>query len=109
MKSRFTESAHTAATRFKDFADYIDQALDRWKIPGAAVAVCKGDQVLHCQGHGLRDLNGELPVTPNTQFPIASMTKPFTAMGAALLVDQGLLDWDQPIRDALPEFRLHEE
>ena len=94
---------------FKDFGDYIDQALIDWKTPGVAVAVLKGDQVLHCQGHGLRDVEQGLPVTLNTRFPIASMTKAFTAMGAALLVERGKLDWDQPIRDVLPEFRLMDD
>ena len=94
---------------FKDFGDYIDQGLIDWKTPGVAVAVLKGDQVLHCQGHGLRDVEQGLPVTLNTRFPIASMTKAFTAMGAALLVERGKLDWDQPIRDVLPEFRLMDD
>ena len=94
---------------FTHFGEYIDQALRDWNIPGAAVAVLQGDKVLHSQGHGLRDVENNLPVTSDTRFPIASMTKAFTAMGAALLVDDGLLDWDQPIRDVLPEFRLYDE
>jgi len=93
----------------KNFDDYINQALADWHIPGAAVAVVKGDKVLHSGGYGLRDRQQGLPVTENTRFPIASMTKPFTAMGAAILVDDGLLDWDQPVRDVLPEFRLYDD
>jgi CubicO group peptidase (beta-lactamase class C family) len=92
-----------------NFDDYINQALADWHIPGAAVAITQGDQTLHLSGHGLRDIEKNLPVTEHTRFPIASMTKPFTAMGAALLVDEGLLDWDKPIRDVMPEFRLHDE
>ena len=91
------------------FDEYINQALGRWCVPGAAVAVVKGDEVLHSAGYGFRDLDQGLPITSNTRFPIASMTKPFTAMGAALLVEQGLLEWDQPIRDLMPEFRLFDD
>ena len=94
---------------FADFDQTITQALNDWHIPGAAVAVIKGDQTLYSAGHGLRDVEQNLPVTANTRFPIASMTKPFTAMGAAILVDQGLLDWDKPIRDVMPDFRLHDD
>ena len=92
-----------------NFDTYITQALADWHIPGAAVAITKGDEVLHSGGYGLRDIKQGLPVTANTRFPIASMTKPFTAMGAAILVDEGLLDWDQPIRDVMPDFRLHDD
>ena len=92
-----------------DFDQYINQALQDWNIPGAAVAVVKGDQVLHSGGYGFRDMEQGLPVTENTRFPIASMTKPFTTMGVALLVEEGLLDWDQPVRDVMPDFRLFDD
>ena len=94
---------------FADFDQTINKALNDWHIPGAAVAVLKGDKLLHKGGYGYRDVDKKLPVTDNTRFPIASMTKPFTAMGAALLVEEGLLEWDQPIRDVMPEFRLYDE
>ena len=91
-------------------SDYIiNQALQDWHIPGAAVAIVKGDETLHMQGHGFRDVEKGLPITEHTRFPIASMTKSFTAMGAAILVDEGLLAWDQPIRDLMPGFRLADD
>lgn len=93
----------------KDFGRYIENALIDWRIPGAAVAVVKEGEILHRGGYGYRDLEQQLPVTEDTRFPIASMTKPFTALGAALLVEEGLLSWDQPIRDVMPEFRLADE
>lgn len=92
-----------------NFDQTIDQALKDWDIPGAAVAIVKGDETLHLKGHGFRDIENRLPITEHTRFPIASMTKTFTAMGAAILVDEGLLNWDQPIRDLLPEFRLADD
>ena len=92
-----------------DFDQYINQALQDWHIPGAAVAVIKGDKVLHQGGYGFRDIEKRLPITADTRFPIASMTKAFTAMGVALLVDEGLLDWDKPIRDMMPDFRLADD
>ncbi|ETN91611.1 FmtA-like protein [Gammaproteobacteria bacterium MOLA455] len=92
-----------------DLDQTINQALQDWHIPGAAVAVVKGDETLHMKGHGFRDVEQGLPITEHTRFPIASMTKPFTAMGAAILVEEGLLNWDQPIRDVLPDFRLYDD
>jgi len=57
---------------------------------------------------GLRDVDAGAPVEPDTLFPICSVTKSFTATGHALLADKGRLDWDAPVREALPEFRLHD-
>ena len=91
------------------FDQIINQALQSWYIPGVAVAVVKGDKTLHMKGHGFRDLEQGLPITEHTRFPIASMTKPFTAMGSAILVEEGLLNWDQPISDVLPDFRLYDD
>jgi CubicO group peptidase (beta-lactamase class C family) len=47
-----------------------------------------------------------LPVTEDTQFILCSVAKSFTALGMAMLVDAGRLDWAKPVRDYLPEFRL---
>jgi CubicO group peptidase (beta-lactamase class C family) len=92
----------------KNMHEFIENILRDWHAPGAAVAVLKGDDVLMMHGLGYRDVERELPVTPDTRFAIASCTKAFTAMGVALLVDDGLLEWDTPVRDYLPEFRMYD-
>ena len=91
------------------FDQTINKSLQDWHIPGAAVAIVKDEETLYMKGHGLRDIELGLPITENTRFPIASMTKTFTAMGAAILVDEGLLSWDQPVRDLMPGFRLADD
>ena len=55
---------------------------------------------------GVCDIDTGAPVTPDTVFPICSVTKSFTATALALLVDEGRLDWNAPVREVLPEFRL---
>jgi CubicO group peptidase (beta-lactamase class C family) len=52
-----------------------------------------------------RDINSGAPVTSDTVFPICSVTKSFATTALALLVDEGRLDWDAPVRAVLPEFR----
>ena len=47
-------------------------------------------------------------MTTDTQFLIGSVTKSFTATGLALLVDERRLDWKKPVREYIPEFRLHD-
>ena len=61
------------------------------------------------RGFGLRDVEAELPVTPETLFAIGSATKAFTATVLATLADEGKLDWDEPVRTYLPDFRLYDE
>jgi dihydroorotase/N-acyl-D-amino-acid deacylase len=86
--------------------DFVTATMEAWQVPGLALAVVKDDAVVHMKGYGLRDREQQLPVTPRTLFPIASISKSFTVTGLAMLADGGKLDWDRPVRDLLPEFQL---
>jgi CubicO group peptidase (beta-lactamase class C family) len=86
----------------------IAEAMDEWKVPGLAVAVVQNGEVALVRAYGHRDVEAGLPVTPDTQFLICSITKSFTATGLALLMDERRLDWKKPVRDYIPEFRLHD-
>jgi len=90
------------------FDRYVQDAMPGWHCPGVAIAVLRGDDVLYRAAHGQRDVEQGLPLTPDTRFAMASVTKSFTAMSAALLVDEGKLGWDQPIREVVPELILHD-
>lgn len=83
----------------------IQAALADQKIPGAAVGVVVGDDVVLLKGYGVRDIEKALPMTPDTLMPVASITKQFTVSALGTLVRRGKLDWDAPVRDYLPEFR----
>jgi CubicO group peptidase (beta-lactamase class C family) len=84
------------------------ESMAEWKVPGLAIAVVHDGEVALLKGYGQRDVEAGLPVTTDTQFTICSITKTFTATGLALLVDEGRLDWTKPVRDYVPEFRLHD-
>ena len=81
-------------------------ALKVWEVPGAAAVVVRNDQLLVLKGYGRKRLDQADPVTPDTVFPLASCTKAFTATLMAMLVDDGKLGWDDPVRDHLPGFKL---
>jgi CubicO group peptidase (beta-lactamase class C family) len=83
-------------------------AMADWKVPGAALAVVQDGKVALAKAYGQRDVEANLPVTTATQFLICSITKSFTATGVALLHNEGRLDWTRPVRDYMPEFRLHD-
>ncbi|MGH7919878.1 MAG: serine hydrolase [Candidatus Dormibacteraceae bacterium] len=86
----------------------IERERERHRVPGVAVAVVRGGEVLLSRGFGLRDVAGGLEVTPQTLFAIGSATKAFTTALAGTLVDEGKLDWDRPVRHYLPGFRMYD-
>ncbi|MGH9840130.1 MAG: serine hydrolase domain-containing protein, partial [Blastocatellia bacterium] len=84
----------------------MNEAMKFWQTPGASVVVVRGDEVVYLKGFGLRDVTTKQPVTPDTVFAIGSTTKAFTTAAMAILADQGLMNWDDPVRKHLPYFRL---
>ena len=88
--------------------DFISGAMKDWKVPGLAITVVQDGKVVLLKGYGYRDVSKQLPVTPNTLFCIASMTKSFVVAELGTLVDEGKLDWDKPVYDYLPDFRMYD-
>jgi len=84
----------------------VRSALKAWQVPSVAVGIVRDGRVLYLKGHGVRAAGGKDPVTPDTLFPIASCTKAFTTTALAILVDEGKLSWDDPVRKHVPFFRL---
>jgi len=83
---------------------YVEGVIGRWKTPGTAVVVVKDDHQVYCRGFGRCRAGGKERVKGTTLFPLASPVKGMTAMLAAMLVHDGKLSWDRPVRDVLPEF-----
>ncbi len=84
----------------------IAETLAAWDVPGAAVVVVRGDETLLLKGFGQREIGQPAKVTPDTIFPLASCSKAFTTTLLALLADDGVLQWDDPLAKHLPGFRL---
>ncbi|MCC2671145.1 MAG: estB 5 [Armatimonadetes bacterium] len=96
----------SAAVEQTEIDRIVEGALEFWGIPGASIVVVQGDAVVACGGYGVRHLETGEPVTPDTLFAIASVTKAFTTCALAMLVDEGKLAWDDPVRKHLEWFRL---
>jgi CubicO group peptidase (beta-lactamase class C family) len=95
------------AERFPAELDrYLQKALADWQIPGMAIAVVRNDSTLVAKGYGVRELGKPARVDENTVFDIASLAKSFTATAAAILVDRGVLRWDDPVRRHLSTLEL---
>ncbi|HEY7125462.1 MAG TPA: serine hydrolase [Ktedonobacterales bacterium] len=98
----------TSSIQLKGFEDDVRAALEDGKVPGAAVLLLKDGEVLFSQGFGKRNVAENLDVTPRTLFPIGSSGKAFTAAAIAMLVADGKLEWEKPVRHYLPSFKLHD-
>ena len=84
----------------------IDAIFGTWNkkdSPGCAVAVFQNGKISYERGYGMADLENDIPITPASVFYVGSVSKQFTAMAAALAIQQGHLSADDPIRKYLPE------
>jgi CubicO group peptidase (beta-lactamase class C family) len=86
--------------------EQLEQQRQTQHVPGMAIAVVKDDEVVLAHGFGVANVEEETPVTPETIFAIGSSTKAFTATLAGMLVDEGKMDWDDPIIEYLPYFQM---
>jgi CubicO group peptidase (beta-lactamase class C family) len=109
-QKRHEKPAVPAATKptLRDFDEFVNQALKDWKVPGVAIAVVQDNNVILLKGYGYRDLEKQLPVTPNTLFGIGSISKSFTVTALGMEMDEGKVDWDKAVRDYLPAFKMYE-
>jgi CubicO group peptidase (beta-lactamase class C family) len=104
-----TDSALLPAAQAQKVRAHIETTLKTWDVPGAAVGIVKEGKAVFLEGFGRRDLERARPVTPQTRFILGSTTKAFTALSVGLLAAEKKLDWDKPVSDSLPEFRLMDE
>jgi CubicO group peptidase (beta-lactamase class C family) len=120
VSGRFTQGSQTfpfsmqaaagAAVAARDalqgFDGWVDSTLTAWHVVGAGVGIIVNGKVIYGKGHGLRDRDRRLPATPHTLFAIGSASKAFTVFALGTLVDRGTIDWDSPVVNYLPWFRM---
>ncbi len=106
----FTTASYAQAPAYKKqlpkIDAYVQQLMKDWEVAGSAVAIVFKDQVIFSKGYGFRDVENKLPVTTKTLFGIASNTKLFTSMTAAMLHVEKKLDLDKPVRNYMPELHF---
>lgn len=90
----------------KEIDKIIEQSREAWGAPGVAVAIVKRDEVLYLKGCGVKEMGKPDPITPDSLFAIASTTKAFTCTAIAMQAEEGLLQWDDPVRKHIPFFHL---
>jgi CubicO group peptidase (beta-lactamase class C family) len=95
--------------RLKGFDEYMSQVMKDWNAPGIGVGIVVKDKLVFAKGYGFRDYGNKLPYTPTTTQPIASNSKLFTAVAVGLLVEEGRLRWDEPIKRFVPGIRFYND
>ena len=107
LSMRSTRALEAGATSRETQLELLaEAAFGVLKSPGLAYGVVRDGQVLLKRGLGVKELGTSEPVTPQTLFHIASVTKPFVATVLAQRIDQRRLRLDQRLVELLPEFRL---
>jgi CubicO group peptidase (beta-lactamase class C family) len=84
----------------------LQQLMERFRVPGVSVAVIKDFEVHWAKGYGTADVSSSAPVTPETMFQAASISKPTAAMGIMRLVQEGKLSLDSDINTYLKSWKL---
>lgn len=95
--------AETAGAPEKQIRALIDARFDR-DGPGAAILVSKNGTPLFMAGYGLADIKARTPITPDSLFDLASVSKQMTGVAVLTLVEQGKLKLDKPVRDYIEDF-----
>ncbi|MHB8056020.1 MAG: serine hydrolase domain-containing protein, partial [Candidatus Aminicenantales bacterium] len=92
-----------------DLQSFIPPLMKKGRIPGLQIAVIRDGQVVLHQNYGVRSVESPDPVTDDTIFEAASLTKPFFAYYVMKLVDQGVLSLDKPIIGYVPAEIIEQE
>lgn len=98
--------AENPAFDFAALDALIESQMNKHGLPGVALAVVSGDEIVYARGYGFE---GGQPMTPQTPMLIGSQSKSFTALAITQLVEQGKLDFNTPIQTYLPWFRVADE
>ncbi|HVI03908.1 MAG TPA: serine hydrolase domain-containing protein, partial [Enhygromyxa sp.] len=101
-------SPEPAASRtIEQLREQIAVILEREGVPGVGIALVDRERVIWAGGVGVADLESGRPVTADTQFRAASITKSLVALGVMRLVEQGRIDLGQPLREWMPEIAFY--
>jgi beta-lactamase class C len=92
-----------------EFEGKMVELLNQTKTPGLAIAIVQDSSILLLKGYGLREVGTQDSVDVHTVFRLASVSKCFAPMLTGLLVEDGLLHWDDRVVQYLPDFKLKSE
>lgn len=98
------EQVGMSSQRLARIGEVLNADIEKGRLPGAVVAIARKGKLVHFQSYGYLDKSAGTKMTNDAIFSIASMTKPFVAVGALQLFEQGRVQIDEPIANYFPQF-----
>ncbi|MCX7363230.1 MAG: serine hydrolase [Alphaproteobacteria bacterium] len=103
-KAQSPEEVGFLSTRLKRLSDRINEGVKNNELPGAVVLIARNGKIVMFDSFGFRDKDAKVPMTNDTIFRIASMTKPIVTVGAMMLAEEGKLSLADPVSKYIPAF-----
>lgn len=103
-KVQSPEEVGFLATRLKRLSDRMNEGVKNGEIPGAVVLIARNGKIVMFDAFGFRDREAKAPMTTDTIFRIASMTKPIVSVAAMMLVEEGKISLADPVSKYIPAF-----
>jgi beta-lactamase class C len=94
------------AAYLDQFEQEFEQGMNDKRIPGASVVIVKDSRVVYQKGFGVKEKGKSDPVNEHTVFRLGSVSKGFASVLTGVLVEDGVVEWEQPVSDYLKEFKL---
>lgn len=95
--------------KYSELESVLQKIMSGWGIPGLGVGIVENGEIVYARGFGVQSLETCVPVTPDSIFCVASISKCFVASAIMQLVERGKLQLDVPLIEYLPDFRLDDE
>jgi CubicO group peptidase (beta-lactamase class C family) len=103
-KAQSPEEVGFVATRLKRLSDRIEEGVKNNELPGAVVLIARNGKLAMFDSFGFRDKEAKVPMTNDTIFRIASMTKPIVSVATIMLMEEGKLTLADPVSRYIPAF-----
>ena len=103
-RAQSPEEVGFVAGRLKRLSERIEEGIRNNELPGAIVLIARNGRIAHFEAYGWRDKEAKVPMTTDTIFRIASMTKPIVSVAAMILVEEGKLTLADPVSRYIPAF-----
>jgi len=99
------EDVGLSKERLQRISAWIQADVDKKVVPGAVVMILRKGKIAYFEAFGYQDREKNIPMTRNSIFRIASMTKPFTSLAIMMLAEEGKIQLPVPVSVYLPEFK----
>jgi CubicO group peptidase (beta-lactamase class C family) len=104
-QARNPEQVGLSKNRLQRISAWIQGDVDKGIVPGAVVVVLRKGEIAYFEAFGYQDREKKIPMTRDSIFRIASMTKPFTSLAIMMLAEEGKIQLPVPVSRYLPEFK----